>query len=74
MDPDDSKSFNSVGSKSLSDAVDGIARKFPAFVQGTGHFAQGRQVSKIADYTNAELADMRTGLQIVVGEPYSACM
>ena len=32
--------------------------KVHSFRAGNYHFAQGRQVSKVADYANAELADM----------------
>ena len=44
------------GRKNFSNGVDGVVRKFRAFVQG--HFSEGCQVSMMVYYRNAELTDM----------------
>ena len=58
MHPDDSKSYKNVESKKLFRHGRWRCAKVPSFRSGNRYFAQGRQVSGIADHTNAELADM----------------
>ena len=55
---DDSKSCSNAGSEMLFQRSRWLCAKVPSFSAGNRHFAQGRQVSRIADYTKAELADM----------------
>ena len=55
---DDSKSHGNARSEKLFRCGKWLCAKVPRFCAGNRHFAQGRQISSMAVYTKAELADM----------------
>ena len=56
--PDDSKSYSNAGSEKSFRCSKRCYAKVPSFRAGNHDFAQGRQTSRVADCTNAELAHM----------------
>ena len=58
VQPDDSKSYSNAGLKMLCRRGRWRCAKVSNFRAWNPHFALGRQVSRMVDYTNAELTDV----------------